>query len=144
MPLHTPLNLCPPLRWASFRDNSRLTDLVTGLTYLPIGFISAPSTFRDHSCVLEAQVVAGLWTFSLVSLPTILMWAVFSKFAVYVLLAYLCCCLFSDFSNIARCVCARARARVRFSHLLLCGSHMPPHRAFGVSCKDCARKFPYG
>ena len=77
-------NARPPEGGHDSRDNSLLTDLVTGLSYLPIGFISAPSTFRDHPCVLEAQVVAGLWTFSLLSLPTILMWAVFSKYAAFV------------------------------------------------------------
>ena len=57
-------NARPPEGGHDSRDNSLLTDLVTGLSYLPIGFISAPSTIRNHPCVPEAQVVAGLWTFS--------------------------------------------------------------------------------
>ena len=57
-------NARPPEGGHDSRDNSLLTDLVTGLSYLSIGFISAPSTIRNHSCVPEAQVVTGLWTFS--------------------------------------------------------------------------------
>ena len=46
-------NARPPEGEHDSRDNSLLTDLVTGLSYLPIGFISAPSTIRNHSCVSE-------------------------------------------------------------------------------------------